>query len=95
MLQQIVHRLLARRHFWRHASFEEVAELYASRLLRVFAVKFVTTFTSIFLLNEGYSLLYLCGFWAVFFLLKILSSWPSAKIVAYYGGAIFISVKYY
>lgn len=85
MLQRILHRLLARRHFWRYATFGEIAELYASRLLRVFALKFVATFTSIFLLNEGYSLTFLCFFWASFYAFKIGISWPSAKIAAYFG----------
>jgi len=85
MLQRILHQLLARRHFWRYATFGEVAELYASRLLRVFALKFVTTFTSIFLLNEGYSLLFLCLFWAAFYFIKVLLSGVSARIAAYFG----------
>lgn len=85
MLNRIIHSLLLRRHFWRYASFDEVAELYASRLLRVFAQRFVATFTSIFLLNEGFSLLYLCLFWAAFYFVKVLFSWPSAKIAAYFG----------
>ena len=85
MLQRIIHKLLLRRHFWRYATFDEVAELYLSRMLRMFALRFVTTFTSIFLLNEGYSLLYLCWFWAAFYGVKVLVSWPAAKLAAYYG----------
>ena len=85
MLQRIIHRILARRHFWRYSTFDEVAELYASRMLRVFALRFVTTFSSIFLLNEGYSLLFLCFFWTVFYGLKVIMSWPAAKIAAYFG----------
>lgn len=85
MIQQIIHRLLRRRHFWRYATFSEVGELYASRLLRMFALKFVAVFTSVYLLKLGYSLEFLGLFWAGFYFLKVIFSWPSAKIAARFG----------
>jgi MFS family permease len=85
MVKGIIHRLLLRRHFWRHASFSEIAELYASRSMRLFALRMMTTFTSIYLLQEGYSLLFICLFWAFFYGFKALIAWPAAKLVARFG----------
>ena len=85
MINQLIHRLLRRRHFWRYATFSEVAELYASRTMRFFALRMMTTFTSIYLLQIGYSLLFICLFWAGFYGLKAVIAWPAAKIVALIG----------
>ena len=85
MIQQIIHRLLRRRHFWRYATFSEVAELYASRLLRMFALKFVAVFTSVYLLQLGYDLVFIGLFWAAFYFLKVFFAWPSAQIAARFG----------
>jgi MFS family permease len=85
MIQTLIHRLLQRRHFWRYATFGEVAELYASRTLRLFALRIVTTFTSVYLLLEGYNLVFLAFFWAAFYLVKVVFAYPSARIIAYFG----------
>jgi len=85
MVKGIIHRLLLRRHFWRHASFSEVAELYASRSMRLFALRMMTTFTSIYLLQEGYSLFFICLFWAFFYGFKAVIAWPAAQLVARFG----------
>lgn len=85
MFQNLIHRLLQRRHFWRYATFGEVAELYASRTMRMFALRIVTTFTSIYLYQEGYSLVFLAFFWAVFYFIKVPFSWPSAQLIARLG----------
>lgn len=85
MLQALIHRLLKRRHFWRYASFSEVAELYASRTMRMFALRLVSVFASIYLFQNGYSLVFIAFFWGAFYLLKVPFSWPSARIAAMYG----------
>lgn len=85
MIQQIIHRLLLRRHFWRYATFSEIAELYASRTMRIFALRLITVFTAIYLYQEGYSLVFLAFFWAVFSLYKIPFAWPAALIIARFG----------
>lgn len=93
MLQYIIHRILQRRHFWRHATFGEVAELYASRMMRIFALRLVTVFTSVYLLQLGFSLFFIMLFWAGFYFMKIIFSSPSALMVARLGPkhATFIS----
>jgi MFS family permease len=85
MLNRLIHRLLLRRHFWRYATFSEVAELYASRLMRVFALRLVSTFTSVYLYLEGFPLVFIALYWAAFYLLKVPFAWPSAHIIARFG----------
>lgn len=85
MLQQIIHRLLKRRHFWRYATFSEVAELYTSRLMTVFALRFVLMFVSVYLYRLGYGLEFIALFWMAYLLVKALSAWPAAKIAAHFG----------
>ena len=85
MLQSIIHRLFKRRHFWRHATFSEVAELYASRLMTMFALRFVLVFVSVYLYKLDYDLQTIALFWAGYFFLKALFAWPAARIAAHYG----------
>lgn len=85
MLEKLIHRLLLRRHFWRQATFSEIAELYASRTLRLFALRLVSTFTAIYLYQEGYSLAFIALFWAGFYFVKVLAARPSASIIARFG----------
>ncbi len=85
MINTLIHRFLKRRHFWRHASFSEVAELYASRLLRLFALRLVSAFTSVFLYQEGFSVLFIVLFWAAFYALKVPFAWPGALLIARFG----------
>ena len=85
MLQQIIHRILIRRHFWRHATFSEIAELYTSRLMTMFALRFVLGFVSVYLYRIGYSLEFIVLFLASYFLLKAIFAWPAAKIAAKHG----------
>lgn len=85
MIQTLLLRFLKRRHFWRYASFSEVAELYASRTMRLFALRMASVFTSIYLYQLGYSLAFIAFFWAGFYLLKVVFAWPSARIAARRG----------
>lgn len=85
MLQQIIHKLLLRRHFWRHATFSEVAELYASRTLRMMAIGMASVFMSIFLYQNGYGIVFIAGFWTLYYLFKFAISLPAAKYAARYG----------
>lgn len=85
MFEFVVGRLLKRRHFWRYASFSEVAELYTSRMLRMVAINISATFISIFLYQNGYSLQFIFGYWGVFYVVKMLLAFPLAAYVARYG----------
>lgn len=97
MLQRIIDRLFLRRHFWRYATFSEVAELYASRLMTMFALRFVLMFSTVYLYKLGYSLVFLGLFWAGYFFLKALFAWPAAKIILRFGpkhGVLFASIVF-
>lgn len=85
MIQKIIHAILLRRHFWRHATFSEVAELYTSRLLRMTAMNLGTSFMSIYLYQQGVSILIIVLAWAGHFAFKVLAALPIAAIVAHIG----------
>lgn len=85
MVQQILHRLLLRRHFWRYATFSEVAELYASRMMRMMAINMSAAFVSVFLYQNGFSILFIATYWTSFYILKVLIALPAAKYAAMFG----------
>lgn len=85
MIQTVIHRLLLRRHFWRYATFSEVAELYAARLLRMTANSLVSVFVAVFLYKSGYSLTYIATFYSLYFAFKLAISTPTALITARIG----------
>jgi MFS family permease len=85
MIQQLIHRLLLRRHFWRHATFSEVAELYASRMLRMMAVNIASVLMSVYLYQTGYSLHFIAGYWAIYYFMKIFITFPAAKYISHFG----------
>lgn len=85
MIQATIHRLLLRRHFWRYATFSEVAELYAARLLRMTANSLVSVFVAVFLYKSGYSLTYIATFYSLYFVFKLFISTPAALLTARIG----------
>lgn len=84
-MHQFFHRILVRRHFWRHATFGEVAELYMSRLMRVFGLRLINLFIAIFLYKSGFSLMFIACFYALYFLAKAFMSPVAAAYVARFG----------
>lgn len=85
MIQQLIHRFLKRRHFWRYASFGEVAELYASRMMTIFAFRFVMAFGSVYLYKLGYEVAEIALFWALYYAVKTVSAGGAAFVVARIG----------
>lgn len=85
MIKTIIHRLLLRRHFWRYATFSEVAELYASSMLRKLAINISAAFMSVFLFQNGYSILFIAGFWGLYYFLKIFMAFPAAIYASKFG----------
>lgn len=85
MIQQFIHRLLLGRHFWRYATFSEVAELYASRMLRMLAINMSASFVSVYLYQNGYPIHFIALYWVGFFLFKVLAALPAAKYAAAFG----------
>lgn len=85
MVRKFFHTLIARRHFWRYATFSEVAELYVSRMLRMAALYIAASFMSIYLYQNGYTIAQIGFFWAAFFLFKSFIALPTARFVAWIG----------
>ena len=85
MVRYIVYQLLKRRHFWRYATFSEVAELYVSRTMRIFAMRMAAAFVSVYLLKEGHPPAAVAAIFVAFYGYKVIASWPLASIVAKYG----------
>lgn len=85
MIQNLLHRILVRRHFWRYATFTEVSELYASRMLRMLALNIAASFMSIFLYQQGFTIPFIALFWCIFFFWKTIIALPAAAITARIG----------
>lgn len=85
MIQAFIHLLLKRRHFWRYASFDEVAELYASRIMRILAQQMIGLFIMLYLYQQGYSLVFIAIFIAVNFTYRAIMAFPSALFIAKFG----------
>lgn len=83
--RNIFMRFLARRHFWRHATFSEVGELYISRMLRMVAINVSASFISVFLYKDGYGLKVIFLYWTSFYLMKVFLALPLASYAAKYG----------
>lgn len=66
-------------------SFDQVAELYTSRLVTVFAVNVINLFAAVYLYKMGYSLEFIALFYAGIYAIKIPFSVLAAKIIAYFG----------
>ncbi len=85
MLQSFLQRLLERRHFWRYASFDKVAELYASRMMRLLAQNMINLFVALYLYEHGYSILFIAVYYLISFIGRMLISYPTARFVARFG----------
>lgn len=85
MIRSFIKRLYQRRHFWRYVTFSEVAELYASRLMRMMAINIAVVFMAVYLYQNGYGVPFIVGFWGCFFVYKTLVSLPTAAYAARFG----------
>lgn len=97
MIQSLIHRLLQRRHFWRHANFDEVGELYAARVMRLMAQFMINIFVALFLYQQGYSVLFITLFYAASFAFRAAVAYPAALYVAKFGpkhGALAANLLY-
>lgn len=81
MLKSFIYSIMQRRHFWRYATFGEIADLYIARTLHITATYLGSGFTSVFLYKQGYSLVFIMSFWAIYFLIKTFFT-PIAGIIA-------------
>ncbi len=85
MFQAIIGMMFRPRHFWRTVSFDEIAELYASRLLTVFAQNVINLFAAVYLYKMGYSLQFIALYYAGIYAMKIPVAFLAGKVTAYFG----------
>ena len=85
MFKSFLYRIIEKRHFWRYASFSEIAELYMSRTIRTIAMSIVSGFTSVYMYESGYSLAFIMGFFLCYYLIKIPLAFFSGHFVARFG----------
>ena len=60
MVAKFFRSIISRRRFWRHAAFDDVAELYMARMLRMAALYLAGGFIAIYLYKMGYSVSSIC-----------------------------------
>ena len=84
-MRNIFYRILERRHFWRYATFSEVAELYISRMLRMVGIYISASFISVFLYQNGYSVRFIVAYWGIYYAAKVITALPLAKYAAKFG----------
>lgn len=85
MIKSFLYRILEKRHFWRYATFSEIADLYTAQTIRMISISLVSGFSSIFLYKQGYSVEFIMLFWAVYFFAKIFIAPLSGIFVARFG----------
>lgn len=88
MIKSFIYRILEKRHFWRYATFGEIADLYAAQTLRMAAISLVSGFSSVYLYKQGYSVAFIMSFWAIYFLCKALISPISGYFISKAGTAV-------
>ena len=85
MFKSFLYKVLESRHFWRYATFSEIAELYMSRTIRTVAMSIVSGFTSVYLYEAGYSLVFIMAFFLGYYLLKVPLAFLGGRFVARFG----------
>jgi len=85
MIQSFIYKFLKRRHFWRYASFSEVAELYTARFLRQSAGFLISMFVVVYMYQEGYSLSQISLFYVWYFVFKSFVAYFAALYAARFG----------
>ena len=85
MLRKLISFVFRRRHYWRSVSFDEIAELYTSRLITMFAINIVNLFAAVYLYKLGYDVSFIALFYGAFYVLRIPFAVVAAKFIAYFG----------
>lgn len=85
MFRRISSLLMSTKSYWRTASFAEMAQLYASRFIRIVAQGLIGSFVLIILYQKGYPVIDLFLILVVYYAFRVLMSILSAYIVAWFG----------
>ena len=94
MIRSFIHRILLRRHFWRHADFSELSEVYIAIMFRSLALSLIGIFVPVFLLKEGFGFLGVAQFFLFFFLARTIMDIVAAYMVARIGPKHTMLVSY-
>lgn len=85
MLTRLIHFLFRRHHYWRTASFGEVAELYVSRLLVMLGLSLQTSVGAVYLYMINYSLLQITLIYGAIFLVRLMTLLPKVRLITRFG----------
>lgn len=85
MIKRFIYRYLWHRHYWRHISFSELAELYTSSALRNVAMSMASVFIAVYLYQAGFSLSKVMLYFAFYYGIRVLAAYPFAHIIAWIG----------
>lgn len=85
MIKYIISRLFRPRHYWRTVSFDAIADLYASRLMTVFAINIINLFAAVYMYQLGYSIIFIALLYAAVFALNIPISYIAARYASFFG----------
>jgi MFS family permease len=85
MLKKIVNDVLAKRHYWRDVTFDELSELYISMLFRSLALSVIGIFVPVFLLKNGYDIQSILLFFTYFFATRTVMDVVGGYLVARVG----------
>lgn len=85
MFHELLFAVRSTHAYWRSVPFSQIAELYASRFLRIVAQNLVDAFVIVYLYQRGYSLMMITVFLGFYFLGRVLWSYLSAHIIAWLG----------
>lgn len=93
MPKNIFSKLFKKPSFWKFASFSEIGELYIARLMRTIGINVGAAFMSVYMLKNGYSIVYVSLFWGAYFGFKAMISLPMSQLVANIGAKKAISIS--
>lgn len=85
MFSNLTYRFRIGRAYWRTAPFSEIAELYASRFLRIIAQNLVNSFIVVFLYQNGYTLSQVLLVLGLYFIYRATVSFFLTYVIAWLG----------
>lgn len=86
--------ILKKHHYWRHAGFDELSELYIGMMFRSFAVSMIGIFIPLYLLDLGFTVVDILSVIAWYFTLRIGANYLAGHVVARYGPKHAILLSY-
>lgn len=95
MFKKVLYAALGDRYRFRHITFDELAELYTSTMLRSMAMSMSGIFVPIFLFDLNYPIWQIMLFYCIVFLASFLFSFPAAKLVGNIGPKHSMLISYF